>query len=271
MSHPILNIEGLHVSVEGKEIVKGLNLCIRTGEVHAIMGPNGSGKSTLAYALMGHPRYEITKGKITFQGSDMASLEPEERAQMGLFLGFQYPVAVPGVSVGSFLMTALNALSKAEAAHGKSTFYKDLRKNFRKNLKQYISELKIEENFANRYLNDGFSGGEKKRIEILQLLCLQPTLAVLDETDSGLDIDALKTVSNGVNTFMGPDRAVLVITHYQRILNHLKPQFVHILAKGDIIKSGGPELDLQLEEEGYKAFGILEQESQAVEQSPPPL
>ena len=263
MSKELLKVENLHVSVEGKEIIRGLNLTINAGEVHAIMGPNGSGKSTLAYALMGHPRYEITNGNIFLKGKNLKDLEPEERAQEGLFLGFQYPVAVTGVSVGSFLLTALNSLSKAEEEKKSGTYYKELRKNFRKNLKLQMAELKIEEGFANRYLNDGFSGGEKKRMEILQLLALQPTLAVLDETDSGLDIDALKIVSGGVNKFMGPDKAVLVITHYQRILNYLKPSFVHVLARGDIITSGGFELAHKLEKEGYQAFGISETPAQA--------
>ncbi|OGQ06408.1 MAG: Fe-S cluster assembly ATPase SufC [Deltaproteobacteria bacterium RIFCSPLOWO2_01_44_7] len=251
----LLKIEELHVTVEGNEIIKGLNLEVKLGEVHAIMGPNGSGKSTLAYTLMGKPGYEITKGKIYFQGEDVAEMEPEERAQKGLFLSFQYPVSIPGVTVASFLMTALQALS--EKGNGR---YKEIRKNFRKSFKEKMELLKVDPSFANRYLNDGFSGGEKKRMEILQLLTLQPTLAILDETDSGLDIDALKIVSQGVSAYLNPERAVVVITHYQRILNHLKPHFVHILAKGNIIASGGPELALELENKGYKAFGIVEEQ-----------
>lgn len=248
---PLLKIEDLHVTVEGKEIIQGLDFEMKAGEVHAVMGPNGSGKSTLAYTLLGRPGYEVTQGKIYFQGEDITELEPEERAQRGLFLSFQYPVAVPGVTVANFLMTALHALS--EKGNGR---HKEIRKNFRKDLKGYMSQLKIEPAFATRYLNDGFSGGEKKRMEILQLLTLQPLLAILDETDSGLDIDALRVVSEGVNNYIRPDRGVLVITHYQRILNHLKPHFVHILAKGRLIASGGPEMALQLESQGYKAFGV---------------
>lgn len=249
----LLKIENLHVIVEGNEIIQGLDLEVKAGEVHAIMGPNGSGKSTLAYTLMGKPGYEITAGKIRLRGEDVSEMEPEERALKGLFLSFQYPVAIPGVTVANFLMTALHSLSKNENGSGK---YKEIRKNFRNDLKKNMDLLKIDHAFARRYLNDGFSGGEKKRMEILQLLALQPTLAILDETDSGLDIDALRIVSEGVQAYINPERAVLVITHYQRILNHLKPNFVHILSKGKIISSGGPELALKLEEEGYQAFGV---------------
>ncbi|MDO8526268.1 MAG: Fe-S cluster assembly ATPase SufC [Deltaproteobacteria bacterium] len=248
---PLLKIEDLHVTVEGNEIIKGLNLEIKKGEVHAIMGPNGSGKSTLAYALMGRPGYEVTGGKIWFEGEEISELEPEERAQRGIFLSFQYPVAIPGVTVANFLMTALSSLS--EKGDGR---YKEIRKNFRKALRENMKILKVEESFITRYLNDGFSGGEKKRIEILQLLTLQPALAILDETDSGLDIDALRVVSEGVNAYLNPERAALVITHYQRILNCLKAHYVHILSKGKIISSGGPELALELEKNGYKAFGV---------------
>lgn len=253
----LLKIEDLHVTVEGNNILQGLNLEIRPGEVHAIMGPNGSGKSTLAYTLLGKPGYEITRGHIYFKGEDITEAAPEERAKRGLFLSFQYPVAIPGVTVANFLMTALASLS--EQGNG---LYANLRKNFRKNLKEYMSLLKVDESFARRYLNDGFSGGEKKRMEILQLLTLQPALAVLDETDSGLDIDALQVVSKGVDTFLkaNPEKSCLVITHYQRILNHLKPNFVHILSQGKIIASGGPEMALQLEEKGYLAFGIDDKE-----------
>lgn len=249
----LLKIENLHVTVEGNEIIQGLDFEMKAGEVHAIMGPNGSGKSTLAYTLLGRPGYEVTQGKIIFQGEEITALEPEERAQRGLFLSFQYPVAVPGVTVANFLMTALHALG--EKGNGR---HKEIRKNFRKSLKETMAQLKIEPAFATRYLNDGFSGGEKKRMEILQLLALQPTLAILDETDSGLDIDALRVVSEGVNSYVTKERGVLVITHYQRILNHLKPHFVHILAKGRLVASGGPEMALQLEREGYKAFGVEE-------------
>ena len=253
MTHPLLKIEGLHVQIEGKEIIQGLDLTVNKGEVHAIMGPNGSGKSTLAYTLMGKPGYEITQGKIYCEGEEITELEPEERAQKGLFLSFQYPVAIPGVTVANFLMTALASLS--EKGNGR---YKEIRKTFRKDLKKNMELLKIDPAFVTRYLNDGFSGGEKKRMEILQLLALQPKLAIMDETDSGLDIDALKTVSQGVDSYLNPERAAIVITHYQRILNYLKPHFVHILAKGKIIASGGPELALQLENKGYQAFGLEE-------------
>lgn len=250
----LLNIQNLRVSVEGKEILQGLNLKVNAGEVHAIMGPNGSGKSTLAHALMGKEGYEITGGKIFFKGEDVTEAEPEVRAQHGIFLSFQYPVAIPGVTVANFLMTALASLSE----HGDGR-HKALRKTFRKDFRQYMTDLKVDHSFATRYLNDGFSGGEKKRMEILQLLTLQPSLAILDETDSGLDIDALKVVSEGVQNYMNPERAVIVITHYQRILNYLKPHFVHILAKGNILTSGGPEIALQLEEKGYQAFGLKDE------------
>ena len=257
---PLLKLDDLHITVEGNEIIKGIGLEIKPGEVHAVMGPNGSGKSTLAYTLMGRPGYSVTGGKIYFKDEDITELEPEERAQKGLFLGFQYPIAIPGVTVASFLMTTLQSLSKK--GNGR---FAELRKNFRKNFKENMNLLKIDSQFATRYLNDGFSGGEKKKMEILQLMTLQPTLAILDETDSGLDIDALKIVSEGVNHYLNPERAVLCITHYQRILNHLKPHFVHILTKGKIIASGGPEMALELENKGYKAFGIEEQ------QASPPL
>ncbi|MBI4124606.1 MAG: Fe-S cluster assembly ATPase SufC [Deltaproteobacteria bacterium] len=257
MGKELLKIENLHIRVEENEIIQGLDLTVREGEVHAVMGPNGSGKSTLAYTLMGRPGYEITKGSVCFDGQDIREMEPEERAQAGLFLSFQYPIAIPGVTVGHFLMTALAALS--EKGNGR---YKEIRKTFRKDIKKYMEGLKIDPAFAQRYLNDGFSGGEKKRMEILQLLTLQPKLAIMDETDSGLDIDALKVVSQGVSEYLvqNPKASALVITHYQRILNHLKPHFVHILSKGKIISSGGPELAIKLENEGYRAFGIEDRE-----------
>ena len=251
MATPLLKIENLHVAAEGKEIIKGLSLAIYPGEVHAIMGPNGSGKSTLANALMGHPSYQVTQGKIFFKGEDMTEMEPEDRAKLGLFLSFQYPVGIPGVSVANLLMTSLHSLAKE--GNGK---YKEIRKTFRPDMKKNMALLKIDPAFATRSLNDGFSGGEKKRLEILQLLTLQPTLAILDETDSGLDIDALKIVSEGVEKYLTPERSALVITHYQRLLNYLKADHVHILAQGNIIKSGGPDLAVQLENEGYKAFGL---------------
>lgn len=249
----LLKIDNLHVKVEEKEIIKGLSLEIKPGEVHAIMGPNGSGKSTLAYALMGKPGYEIVSGKILFKDRDITDMEPEERARLGLFLGFQYPVAIPGVTVANFMMSSLQALSETGEAH-----YKELRKNFRKNIKKHMATLNVKEEFARRYLNDGFSGGEKKRMEILQLMTLEPTLAVLDETDSGLDIDALKIVSEGVNHYKTPERGVLVITHYQRMLNYLRPDAVHVLAGGKIVTSGGFEVAEKLESEGYQGFGLTD-------------
>jgi Fe-S cluster assembly ATP-binding protein len=242
-----LTIRNLHVSIEGKEILKGLNLEIKAGEIHAIMGPNGTGKSTLAYALMGHPSYEVTDGEILFDGEDMLELAPDERSRAGLFLAFQYPVAIPGVTVANFLRTALNSRRRAENPDDKGISILD----FRKTLKEKMDLLKMDHAFAGRYLNDGFSGGEKKRAEILQMATLKPKIAVLDETDSGLDIDALRIVSEGVNALAGDDLGVLVITHYQRLLNHIKPQFVHIMFDGRIVESAGPELALRLEEHGY--------------------
>ena len=244
-----LVITDLHVAVEGKEILTGVNLTIRKGEVHAIMGPNGSGKSTLAYALMGHPKYKVTSGEILFRGKNILSLQPEERARMGLFLAFQYPTAVPGVSLGNFLRVATNAV---RAGHNGDGGKKPLSvSEFQKLLREKMDVLKMDRAFASRYVNDGFSGGEKKRAEILQMALLEPQIAILDETDSGLDIDALRIVSEGVNTLSGPNVGILVITHYQRILNYVKPDFVHVLAAGRIIRQGGPELALQLEERGY--------------------
>ncbi|MCP4138819.1 MAG: Fe-S cluster assembly ATPase SufC [Chloroflexi bacterium] len=242
-----LTIRNLHVSIEGKEILKGLNLEIKAGEIHAIMGPNGTGKSTLAYALMGHPSYEITDGEITFDGENMLELDVDERSRAGLFLAFQYPVSIPGVTVANFLRTALNARRRAENPEDKGISILD----FRKTLKEKMDLLKMDHAFAGRYLNDGFSGGEKKRAEILQMATLKPKIAVLDETDSGLDIDALRIVSDGVNALAGDDLGVVVITHYQRLLNHIKPQFVHIMFDGRIVESAGPELALRLEEQGY--------------------
>jgi len=245
-ANPTLEIRDLHVSVEGKPILKGLSLAVRKGEVHALMGPNGSGKSTLANALMGNPKYEVTQGQILYQGVDVLELGADERARKGLFLAFQYPTAIPGVSVANFLRTALNARRK-EIGEEKPIAPKE----FRALVKEQMALLKMDESFAGRYLNDGFSGGEKKRAEILQMAVLRPEIAVLDETDSGLDIDALRIVSEGVNALAGPDLGVLLITHYQRILNYIKPDFVHVLVDGRIVKSGGPELALELEAQGY--------------------
>ncbi len=243
-----LVIKNLHVKVEDTEILKGVDLTIKSGEVHAIMGPNGTGKSTLAYALMGHPKYDITEGEATLDGEDLLVLDPNDRAANGLFLAFQYPVAVPGVSVANFLRTAINAQRKYKNPEDKGISIPD----FRKKLREKLSLLKMDESFAGRYLNDGFSGGEKKRVEILQMATLEPKFSILDETDSGLDIDALKIVSDGVNTISGKDQGILVITHYQRILNYIKPDYVHVMLDGRIAQSGGPELALQLEEEGYE-------------------
>ncbi|MDX9992301.1 MAG: Fe-S cluster assembly ATPase SufC [Anaerolineales bacterium] len=243
-----LVIKNLHVSIEGKEILKGLDLTIKQGEIHAIMGPNGTGKSTLAYTLMGHPSYEVTEGEIWFKGENVLELAPDERSRHGIFLAFQYPVAIPGVTVANFLRSAINARRRAKNPEDKGVPVPE----FRKMLKEQMSLLKMDPSFAGRYLNEGFSGGEKKRAEILQMATLKPEIAILDETDSGLDIDALRIVSEGVNALSGPDLGVLVITHYQRLLNYIKPHFVHIMMNGKIVESGGPDLALHLEEQGYE-------------------
>ena len=242
-----LSIKNLHVSIDGKEILKGVDLIVSQGEIHALMGPNGTGKSTLAYALMGHPKYEITKGEAWFKGQNILELEPDERARLGLFLAFQYPVAIPGVSVANFLRTAMNAKRKVENPDDKGIPIPE----FRMVLKERMDLLEMDHRFAGRYLNEGFSGGEKKRAEILQMAVLQPEIAILDETDSGLDIDALRIVSEGVNALRGSELGVLVITHYQRILNYIKPDIVHIMLDGRIVESGGADLALHLEEHGY--------------------
>ena len=242
-----LEIKNLHVNIEGKEILKGLTLTINQGEIHAIMGPNGTGKSTLAYTLMGHPNYTVTEGEIIFKDQNMLELEPDERSRAGIFLAFQYPVAIPGVTVANFLRTAINARRRAVNPEDKGMPIPE----FRKMLKEKMAMLKMDQAFAGRYLNDGFSGGEKKRAEILQMATLKPEIAILDETDSGLDIDALRIVSEGVNTLMNKDMGVLVITHYQRLLNYIKPDYVHVMLGGRIVESGGPDLALQLEEKGY--------------------
>ncbi len=243
-----LVVKNLHVSIEGKEILKGLNLKIKQGEVHAIMGPNGTGKSTLAYTLMGHTSYQVTGGEVGFKGKNILEMKPDERFQLGLFLAFQYPVAIPGVTVANFLRTALNSQRKAANPADKGMPIPE----FRKMLTEKMNLLKMDQSVAGRYLNDGFSGGEKKRAEILQMAVLKPEIAILDETDSGLDIDALRIVSDGVNALMGPEMGVLVITHYQRLLNYIKPQFVHIMLDGRVVESGGPDLALHLEEQGYE-------------------
>jgi len=242
-----LEIRNLHVNIEGKEILKGLDLTIPQGEVHAIMGPNGTGKSTLAYTLMGHPFYEVTAGEVWFRGQNILELEPDERSRLGLFLAFQYPVAIPGVTVANFLRTALNARARALNPEDKGIPIPA----FRKLLRERMEVLKMDPSFAGRYLNDGFSGGEKKRAEILQMATLRPEIAILDETDSGLDIDALRIVSEGVNALRGDNLGVLVITHYNRILNYIRPDFVHVMMNGKIVESGGADLAMHLEEQGY--------------------
>ena len=244
---PDLSIRNLHASIDGAEILKGLDLEMSKGEVHAIMGPNGSGKSTLAHVLMGHPAYEVTDGEVEFKGQNVLELEPDQRARLGLFLAFQYPAAIPGVTVANFLRMAVNA--KRRSADGEENPIRI--PEFRKLLQENMEQLKIDRTMTSRYLNDGFSGGEKKRAEILQMAVLKPEIAVLDETDSGLDIDALRIVSEGVNALTGPDLGVLLITHYQRILNYIKPHFVHVLVDGRIVKSGGADLALELEKQGY--------------------
>jgi Fe-S cluster assembly ATP-binding protein len=242
-----LEIKNLHVSIEGKEILQGVDLTAKQGEIHAIMGPNGTGKSTLAYTLMGHPSYKVTAGEVKFKGQNILELEPDERSRLGLFLAFQYPVAIPGVTVANFLRTALNSRRRAVQKDDKGIPIPE----FRKMLKDKMELLKMDQAFAGRYLNDGFSGGEKKRAEILQMATLKPEMAILDETDSGLDIDALRVVSDGVNALTGPELGVIVITHYQRLLNYIKPHFVHVMMGGRIVESGGPDLALSLEEHGY--------------------
>jgi Fe-S cluster assembly ATP-binding protein len=242
-----LDIRNVHVGIDGHEILKGVNLIVKQGEVHALMGPNGTGKSTLAYALMGHPSYEITEGEVCFKGINLLELEPDERSHLGLFLAFQYPVAIPGVSVANFLRTAINAQRRVKDPDDKGISIPE----FRRMLKERMDFLQMDHSFAGRYLNEGFSGGEKKRAEVLQMAALQPEIALMDETDSGLDIDALRIVAEGVNTLSGPDLGVLVITHYQRILNYIKPDYVHIMLDGQIVETGGPDLALHLEEHGY--------------------
>jgi len=248
----LLELKNLHVALEdGTEIVKGVDLAVNTNEVHAVMGPNGSGKSTLAYALMGHPAYEITSGDVLLDGESVLQMEADERAQRGLFLAFQYPHAVPGVTVTNFLRSAINSVRKARKGEDDPIPIPE----FRKELLAQMDRLQVSRELASRYLNDGFSGGEKKRIEILQLAMLKPRIAVLDETDSGLDIDAVRVVANGVHELVGPDMGALVITHYQRILNFIQPDFVHVMVGGRIVEEGGPELAHKLEAEGYERYG----------------
>jgi len=247
-----LELRNLHVALEdGTPIVKGVDLELELGEKHAVMGPNGSGKSTLAYALMGHPAYEITEGEILLNGEDVVELEADERAQKGLFLAFQYPHAIPGVTVTSFLRSAINAIRKARNGGQDDPIPV---KEFRTEILAAMEQLKVPRELASRYLNEGFSGGEKKRVEILQMALLKPRIAVLDETDSGLDIDALRIVAGGVNELVGPEMGALIITHYQRILNYVTPDRVHVFVGGRIVESGGKELAERLEAEGYDAF-----------------
>src|SRR4051812_35203036 len=246
-----LEIKNLHVSAGDKQILKGVDLHVRSGEIHALMGPNGSGKSTLANAVMGHPGLEVTDGQIIFDGTDITEAEPDERARAGLFMAFQYPVAVPGVTVAKYLRTVINAHREARGEQSISL------KDFRKTVEAAMQLTNVPKEFSNRYINDGFSGGEKKRMEILQLALQHPSLAVLDETDSGLDVDALKTVSHGVNEVRSQQESpmgVLIITHYQRILHLIVPTHVHVMFEGRIVKEGGPEVVEQIEREGYKAI-----------------
>jgi len=245
----VLKIENLHVSIAGKEILRGVDLTIRQGEVHALMGPNGSGKSTLSYALMGHPNYEVTNGSATIDGQDLLAMEADERAKAGLFLAFQYPTSIPGVTVANFLRHAVTNVRNPARKEGEDLIPM---REFRKEIREEMDDLGMDAEFARRYLNEGFSGGEKKRAEVLQLAMLKPAFAILDETDSGLDIDAVRIVSEGVNRVAGKNgTGVLVITHYERILTYIKPQFVHILFGGRIVENGGPELVKQLESQGY--------------------
>jgi Fe-S cluster assembly ATP-binding protein len=242
-----LVIRDLHVNIDGREILKGVDLSVKQGEVHALMGPNGTGKSTLSYTLMGHPAYEVTSGEVWFKGKNILELEPDERSHEGIFLAFQYPVAIPGVTLANFLRTAINSKLKAADSQSKGISVPE----FRRLLKEKMDLLKMDHAFAGRYLNEGFSGGEKKRAEVLQMAALHPEMAIMDETDSGLDIDALRIVSEGVNALRGPGLGVLVITHYQRILNYIKPDYVHIMLGGRIVETGGSDLALHLEEHGY--------------------
>ncbi len=253
-----LEIRNLHASVEDKPILRGVDLTVKQGEVHALMGPNGSGKSTLANVLLGNPEYTVTEGQILFDGKDLLEMEPDERSRAGLFLAFQYPISIPGVTLANFLRLAINSRLKAEDPDSKGISVSD----FRKLMRQKMDYLQMDHSFAGRYLNEGFSGGEKKRAEVLQMAVLNPKIAILDETDSGLDIDALRIVAEGVSKLRGPDLGVLVITHYQRILNYIEPEFVHVMFNGRIVEHGGADLALKLEETGYdwvrERFGVAE-------------
>ena len=248
-------IKDLRVSVEGREILKGVSLAVDRGEFHAVMGPNGSGKSTLSHALMGHPGYEVTGGEVLFKGRNLLDLAPDERSRLGLFLAFQYPIVVPGITMNNFLRTALNA---HRGFDGKDRSKMISPKEFRQLVEPYLETLRIDRDFLARYVNEGFSGGEKKRFEILQMAVLKPEIAILDETDSGLDIDSIKYVADAVNSMRGPDFGALMITHYTRILEHITPDFVHVLVDGRFVESGGPEVAARLEQEGYSRWAVDE-------------
>ena len=249
-------IKNLHVSVEGREILRGVSLAIEKGQVHAVMGPNGSGKSTLSNALMGHPGYRVTSGEILYKGRNLLELTPDERSRLGLFLAFQYPVTVPGITMNNFLRTALNA---HRGFNGKDRDKMISPKEFRSLVEPYLETLRIDRGFLNRYVNEGFSGGEKKRVEILQMAVLKPEIAVLDETDSGLDIDSIRYVSEAVNGMRGPNFGALLITHYTRVLQYIRPDFVHVLVNGQFVESGGAEVADRLEREGYTRWGAAEE------------
>jgi Fe-S cluster assembly ATP-binding protein len=246
-----LEIRDLYVSVDGKEILKGIDLELSKGQVHAIMGPNASGKSTLSLAVMGHPRYKVTRGTVTFEGKNVLALPPDERARAGIFLAFQYPQAIPGVSVANFLRTALNVRRRAASPEADEKTTQIPLPQFRKLVQEKLKLLEMDESIIARHVNDGFSGGEKKRLEMLQMHVLQPRLVVLDETDSGLDIDALRTVAESINALRGPDVGILLITHYERILKYVTPDYVHVLVDGRIVRTGGRELAHELEQKGY--------------------
>ncbi|GAB4137322.1 MAG: Fe-S cluster assembly ATPase SufC [Planctomycetaceae bacterium] len=259
----LLKVENLHVAVGGTPILKGVDLEIRQGEIHALMGPNGSGKSTLAYAIAGHPKYEVTEGKVSIDGTDLLELDPSERARLGLFLAFQYPVTIPGVKVADFLRHAISNIRNPDRKEGEGLIGM---REFRKELKERMTELGMETEFARRYLNDGFSGGEKKRMEILQLAMLKPKFALLDETDSGLDSDAVKVVSEGLSRLAGPEMGVLIITHHERLLEYNIPQFTHVMLGGKIVETGGPDLARELHAEGYAGVRSRHPEAAAEQQ-----